>query len=102
MIEKLSVLSMTVGLIFFTLADSKVYPNFEIYGVVLVCSALVADALIGNIQEKTMKLYESTNTEMIIYSYLIGFVYILIYEIFYFESFYNAISFCAQVSSTIP
>ena len=40
---------MTIGLIFFTLADSKLYPNFESYGVFLVMLALVADAVIGNV-----------------------------------------------------
>jgi adenosine 3'-phospho 5'-phosphosulfate transporter B3 len=49
LLDKLSVIFMTIGLIFFTLADSKFYPNFESYGVFLVMLALVADAVIGNV-----------------------------------------------------
>ena len=40
-------LSMTIGLIFFTLADQKVQPDFKILGVGLVSGALCADAVIG-------------------------------------------------------
>ena len=40
-----AVLSMCVGLVFFTLADKKVQPNFQYFGVFLVCLALVADAV---------------------------------------------------------
>jgi adenosine 3'-phospho 5'-phosphosulfate transporter B3 len=36
---------MCVGLVFFTLADAKVQPNFQFFGVFLVCLALVADAV---------------------------------------------------------
>ena len=38
---------MTIGLIFFTLADQKVQPDFKILGVGLVSGALCADAVIG-------------------------------------------------------
>jgi adenosine 3'-phospho 5'-phosphosulfate transporter B3 len=40
-------LSMTIGLIFFTLADQKVQPDFKMLGVALVSGALCADAVIG-------------------------------------------------------
>jgi hypothetical protein len=36
---------MCIGLVFFTLADTKLHPNFEIYGVAMVSGALVADAV---------------------------------------------------------
>ncbi|CAF4689196.1 unnamed protein product [Rotaria sp. Silwood1] len=55
---------MSIGLIFFTLADSKVRPNFNAYGVIVVCLALVADAIIGNYQEKIMKIYHVSNVEI--------------------------------------
>ena len=45
-IDKLAVLCMVVGLIFFTMADTKVNPNFEFYGVSLVLGALVAGRFI--------------------------------------------------------
>ena len=41
-IDKLAVLCMVVGLIFFTMADTKLHPNFEFFGVSLVMGALVA------------------------------------------------------------
>jgi len=92
----LAVILMTIGLIFFTLADSNLYPDFETYGVVLVMSALIADAVIGNIQEKAMKKYKSSNTEMILYSYSIGFFYILLWELFATNNLLTAIHFCNQ------
>ncbi|CAF0735074.1 unnamed protein product [Adineta steineri] len=68
---------MSTGLIFFTLADSKVRPNFNTYGVFIVCMALVADAVIGNYQEKIMKLHHIPNVEMVFYSFMFGFLMIL-------------------------
>ncbi|XP_069073277.1 adenosine 3'-phospho 5'-phosphosulfate transporter 2 isoform X1 [Pleurodeles waltl] len=68
---------MSLGLIWFTLADSKVAPNFNMTGVTLISLALCADAIIGNVQEKAMKLHNGSNSEMVLYSYSIGFVYIL-------------------------
>ncbi|PWA18228.1 hypothetical protein CCH79_00004314 [Gambusia affinis] len=70
-------LCMSLGLIWFTLADSKVAPNFNVTGVVLISLALCADAVIGNVQEKAMKLHNGSNSEMVLYSYSIGFIYIL-------------------------
>ncbi|KAK2173450.1 hypothetical protein NP493_873g01021 [Ridgeia piscesae] len=79
--DVLACLCMSVGLIFFTLADSSVSPTFSSYGVTLISLALCADAVIGNVQEKTMKQYASSNSEMVVYSYSIGFVYILLGQI---------------------
>ncbi|XP_061447635.1 adenosine 3'-phospho 5'-phosphosulfate transporter 2 isoform X2 [Rhineura floridana] len=58
---------MSLGLIWFTLADSTVAPNFNF-----------TDAVIGNVQEKAMKLHNGSNSEMVLYSYSIGFLYILL------------------------
>lgn len=69
---------MSIGLIFFTLADSLVQPDFELIGVVLISGALIADAAIGNVQEKQMKLHKASNIEVVFFSYSIGFVYIFI------------------------
>ncbi|XP_072267829.1 adenosine 3'-phospho 5'-phosphosulfate transporter 2 isoform X2 [Pyxicephalus adspersus] len=69
---------MSIGLIWFTLADSTVAPNFNVTGVMLISLALCADAVIGNVQEKAMKLHNGSNSEMVLYSYSIGFVYILL------------------------
>uniref|UniRef100_A0A183V2W3 Adenosine 3'-phospho 5'-phosphosulfate transporter 2 n=1 Tax=Toxocara canis TaxID=6265 RepID=A0A183V2W3_TOXCA len=67
---------MSFGLIIFTLADSKVAPNFDPRGYVMICLALLADAIIGNVQEKVMHTYGATNNEVIFYSYTIGSIYI--------------------------
>ncbi|XP_054447913.1 adenosine 3'-phospho 5'-phosphosulfate transporter 2 isoform X2 [Pteronotus mesoamericanus] len=69
---------MSLGLIWFTLADSTIAPNFNLTGVILISLALCADAVIGNVQEKAMKLHNASNSEMVLYSYSIGFVYILL------------------------
>lgn len=69
---------MSVGLIWFTLADSTIAPNFNVTGVMLISLALCADAVIGNVQEKAMKLHNGSNSEMVLYSYSIGFIYILL------------------------
>ncbi|XP_022171362.1 adenosine 3'-phospho 5'-phosphosulfate transporter 2 isoform X2 [Myzus persicae] len=53
---------MCAGLILFTLADNKVSPDFN---------------LIGNFQEKMMKKHNASNAEIVLYSYLIGFIYLL-------------------------
>ncbi|VFV39931.1 adenosine 3-phospho [Lynx pardinus] len=55
---------MSLGLIWFTLADSTVAPNFNLTGVILISLALCADAVIGNVQEKAMKLHNASNSEM--------------------------------------
>lgn len=77
-IDVSAMLCMCVGLILFTLADSSVLPSFNTYGVILISLALVADGAIGNVQEKALKQYSGTNSEMVLYSYSIGFVYILV------------------------
>ncbi|XP_045157914.2 adenosine 3'-phospho 5'-phosphosulfate transporter 2-like [Mercenaria mercenaria] len=73
-----AMLMMVVGLILFTLADNSVSPSFNTYGVILICLALCADGLIGNFQEKTLKQFSAANSEMVFYSYSLGFVYILV------------------------
>ncbi|CAF3767627.1 unnamed protein product [Rotaria sordida] len=78
---------MSIGLIFFTLADSKVQPNFNTYGVILICLALVADAIIGNYQEKVMKTHHVSNVEMVFYSFIFGFLIILIGLLYPFHTY---------------
>jgi len=45
-------------------------------GVVMISCALLCDAVIGNVQEMSLKKYKATNTEMVLYSYAIGFIYL--------------------------
>ena len=96
--DKLAVVSMSLGLIFFTMADSNVNPSFNLYGVFIVLLALVGDALIGNYQEKTMKLSKVTNSEIVFFSYSIGFVIILLWEFFIMGRLVDAVIFCNDVS----
>lgn len=42
----------------------------------MISLALFCDAAIGNVQEKSMKTYGATNSEVILYSYGIGFIYL--------------------------
>jgi adenosine 3'-phospho 5'-phosphosulfate transporter B3 len=78
LLDLVSVLSMSVGLVFFVLADSQVQPNFDLFGVLLISLALCADAVIGNVQEKAARENSATTKEVIFFSYSIGFVYILV------------------------
>ncbi|XP_027644860.1 adenosine 3'-phospho 5'-phosphosulfate transporter 2 isoform X1 [Falco biarmicus] len=88
-------LCMSLGLIWFTLADSTVAPNFNLTGVVLISLALCADAVIGNVQEKAMKLHNGSNSEMVLYSYSIGFVYIL-FGLTCTSGLSPAVTFCSK------
>ncbi|XP_063235526.1 adenosine 3'-phospho 5'-phosphosulfate transporter 2 isoform X2 [Bacillus rossius redtenbacheri] len=76
-LDVLAACSMCAGLALFTLADSQVSPNFDTTGVVMISCALVCDAAIGNVQEKSMKMHNATNTEVVFYSYFIGFLYLI-------------------------
>lgn len=60
------------------LADSHVQPNFDTKGITMISLALLCDAVIGNIQEKSMKTYGASNAEVVLYSYSLGFLYIFI------------------------
>ncbi|CAF1150618.1 unnamed protein product [Didymodactylos carnosus] len=75
--DVLAAICMSLGLIFFTLADSKVQPNFNYYGVLLISGALCADAAIGNYQEKIMKQFHISNIEVVFFSFIFGFAFIL-------------------------
>ncbi|OWF42137.1 Adenosine 3'-phospho 5'-phosphosulfate transporter 2 [Mizuhopecten yessoensis] len=92
-IDVAAVLCMCLGLILFTLADSSVSPSFNTFGVILISLALCADGAIGNVQEKALKQYNSSNSEMVLYSYSIGFVYILI-GLIVSQSILPAYEFC--------
>ncbi|XP_074029642.1 adenosine 3'-phospho 5'-phosphosulfate transporter 2 isoform X2 [Leptinotarsa decemlineata] len=55
---------MCVGLTTFILADSHVQPSFNTKGVIMISVALLCDAIIGNVQEKSMKSYGAANAEV--------------------------------------
>lgn len=89
--------SMCCGLSLFTLADSYMSPNFDSVGVFVISLALLCDAAIGNVQEKSMKNYNATNTEVVFYSYSIGFVYLFVIMVLTGKLF-SGFSFCLQVN----
>jgi len=63
----------------FTLADSKLSPTFDSVGVGMLSVALIADAVVSNLQEKSMKMHQALNAEVILYSYGIGTCYLLFF-----------------------
>nr|CAH8872882.1 unnamed protein product [Trichobilharzia regenti] len=71
--EIVAVLMMTLGLICFTLVDVSIQPKFTLFGVFLVSLALCCDGALGNFQEVVMKKYCRSNTEIMFYSYSVGF-----------------------------
>uniref|UniRef100_A0A1I7X6Y5 Adenosine 3'-phospho 5'-phosphosulfate transporter 2 n=1 Tax=Heterorhabditis bacteriophora TaxID=37862 RepID=A0A1I7X6Y5_HETBA len=81
------------GLIMFTLADVRVSPMFELRGYLMISGALLADAVIGNIQEKSMKKYGGSSNEVVLYSYSIGSLYIFVYTIISGEFFHAFLFF---------
>lgn len=99
-IDFLAAGSMCIGLSLFTLADSYMSPNFDMVGVFVISLALLCDALIGNVQEKAMKSHNATNTEVVFYSYSIGFVYLLLIMIVN-GSLISGFKFCLSVSYSI-
>ena len=87
---------MSIGLILFSLADSMILPHFNMIGVAMISCALLCDALIGNIQEKTMKQNKAVNAEIVLYSYSIGFLYLLVILIITGDIF-KGTEFCSKV-----
>lgn len=63
--------------------------------------ALLCDAIIGNVQEKSMKLYGAANAEVVLFSYAIGFCYIFAVMLIT-GGFMDGVEFFAQVSTYIP
>lgn len=118
LIDIMAATCMCAGLILFTLADNKVSPDFNllgkldnclmcdnhvyltklfyILGIILICSALFCDALIGNFQEKMMKKHNASNAEIVLYSYFIGFLYLFLVLLLSGE-LKDGIKFCIQV-----
>uniref|UniRef100_A0A5K3EGA7 Adenosine 3'-phospho 5'-phosphosulfate transporter 2 n=2 Tax=Mesocestoides corti TaxID=53468 RepID=A0A5K3EGA7_MESCO len=77
LIDYVAVTCMIVGLIFFTLTDVSIQPNFDIRGVVAISFALICDGYVGNLQELAMKTYNIPALQILTYSYTFGFLLIL-------------------------
>lgn len=65
-------------------------------GVVLISMALMCDAIIGNVQEGAMKRHGEGATQVVLYSYGLGFVLILVGLVATGQLF-PGFSFAAQV-----
>lgn len=89
--------AMCIGLIFFTLADSKLSPDFQHIGILMISLALVCDAAIGNVQEMAMKKNKAPNSEVVFYSYGLGFIYLFVIMLLS-GHFLKGFKFCMNVS----
>lgn len=65
----------------------------------MISLALLCDAIIGNLQEKSMKNYGATNAEVVLYSYALGFSYIFVVMLLTGD-FFDGLKFFAQVTYT--
>lgn len=77
-LDFLAAIAMCIGLALFTLADSQVSPNFNTFGVAMISMALLCDAAIGNVQEKAMREHKAPSSEVVLYSYGLGFCYLFV------------------------
>lgn len=55
---------LPTNIFFIDLFPLQLSPNFDITGVLMISLALVADAIIGNVQEKTIKQHNASNSEV--------------------------------------
>ncbi|KAK8692808.1 hypothetical protein V6N13_070415 [Hibiscus sabdariffa] len=77
--EYISALLLVIGLILFTLADAQTSPNFSIFGVIMISGALVMDAFLGNVQEAIFTINpDTTQTEMLFCSTVVGIPFLLV------------------------
>ncbi|CAD7003042.1 adenosine 3'-phospho 5'-phosphosulfate transporter 2 [Ceratitis capitata] len=88
-------IAMCIGLAWFTLADSLVTPNFNLTGVAMISAALLCDAAIGNVQEKAMREHHAPSSEVVLYSYGLGFVYLLVI-LMVTGNFFSGFAFCLE------
>uniref|UniRef100_A0A224Z365 Adenosine 3'-phospho 5'-phosphosulfate transporter 2 n=1 Tax=Rhipicephalus zambeziensis TaxID=60191 RepID=A0A224Z365_9ACAR len=94
-LDLLAAVLMSIGLAAFILTDNKLSPTFSLIGVVMISTALLFDAVIGNVQEKAMTAYGTPNSEIMIFSYSIGSV-ILLFVLVAMQDFTPAVDFFAQ------
>lgn len=63
----------------------------------MISTALLFDAVIGNVQEKAMREHKAPNNEVVLYSYGIGFVYLFV-AMLLSGNILSGLRFCATVS----
>lgn len=93
-------LAMCFGLAWFTLADSQVSPNFNLFGVAMISGALLCDAAIGNVQEKAMREHKAPSSEIVLFSYGLGFIYLFVIMMIT-GNFFSDFAFCLQVRTSV-
>jgi len=93
--EYLGVLLLAIGLVIFTLGDITLLPSFDPFGVILVFLSLVMNSFEGNMQEKVMCEYKTTENEVLFFGYGFGALQIFPYILLNGE-FIEGISFCYQ------
>ncbi|XP_073064965.1 UDP-galactose/UDP-glucose transporter 2-like isoform X1 [Primulina eburnea] len=94
--EYVSAILLIAGLILFTLADAQTSPNFSMIGVIMVSGALILDSLLGNLQEVIFTMNpETTQTEMLFCSTLVGMPFLIPPMLFTGELF-KAWTSCSQ------
>ncbi|XVF13214.1 hypothetical protein REPUB_Repub08aG0189000 [Reevesia pubescens] len=77
--EYISAVLLVVGLILFTLADAQTSPNFSVIGIIMISSALIMDAFVGNFQEAIFTLNpDTTQMEMLFCSTIVGIPFLLL------------------------
>ena len=76
-LDIIAALLLCLGLMSFSVADSKLHPAFHPYGVVLVICSLCADACISNLQEATMRSCKTPVLEMVLYSHSFALAFLL-------------------------
>lgn len=64
----------------------------------MISTALLFDAIIGNVQEKAMREHHAPNNEVVLYSYGIGFVYLFVILLLTGD-LVAGFQFCAKVRS---
>jgi len=79
--EYIGVFLLALGLIIFTLGDIRLLPSINPVGILLVLLSLVMNSFEGNMQEKGVSHYKSTENEMVVFGYSFGALQILPYLI---------------------
>jgi solute carrier family 35 (adenosine 3'-phospho 5'-phosphosulfate transporter), member B3 len=93
-----AVVCLTLGLITFSsgnLSSTSSQSSLHPLGVLCISGALVADALIGQVQQRVMNQYQAPVTELMFYSKLIGSAYLLLICLVLGQLF-PGIAYCLQ------
>lgn len=99
-LEILSVLMIVTGLIGISYSDKISKNQFNIFGVILAVTSLIADAFASTMQEKALVQNEASQSEVISMMYLIGSFYTFFVSLISGQ-LYRGIRCCIQYPSMI-